>query len=75
MFDSVDTPAPWAYSWCWVYYFSVVLTFAGAIMIAVTSWKKMNMVAIVGLILITLIQAAHGLTYFWVCRSSLKPSQ
>ncbi len=73
MFDSVDTPASWAYSWCWVYYLSVLLTIIGAFMILITSWKKMNMMAVVGLALITLVQVAHGLTYFWVCRTSLKP--
>lgn len=74
MFESVDTPAPWAYSWCWVYFFAVVLTIIGAIAVLAISWKKQNAMTIAFLILITIVQSIHGLTYFWICRSSLKQS-
>lgn len=74
MFESIDTPAPWAYSWCWVYFFAAVLTVIGAVVVLGMSWKKQNAIGITLLLFITMIQSVHGLTYFWICRSSLKQS-
>jgi hypothetical protein len=75
MFDSIDTPAPWAYSWCWVYYFGAVLTIIIAVVVAVSSWKKLNAASLIGLGLVAVIQTMHGLTYFWTCRAALKPGK
>lgn len=73
MFETIDTPAPWAYNWCWVYFLIAIGTVIGALVALIFSWKKLNLVSMIALVLVTVVQVAHGLTYFWVCRSSLKP--
>lgn len=69
---TLDVPPSWAPSWCYVYFLGAVIGALMVLFVALTSFKKLG-IANVLLILIGLgFNFLHGMTYFWMCRSSLK---
>jgi hypothetical protein len=70
----LDTPAPWAYSWCYYFLAAAVIPVISAILIIVSGANKIGLSALFLFVFAALIQSATFLTMFWMCRSSLKPS-
>ncbi len=73
MFDFIDTPPAWSFSWCYVYLFATVIAVALLVFGALTNIKKLNFMFLFAIALSIFLQFAHGMTYFWMCRSSLRP--
>jgi hypothetical protein len=68
-----DTPAPWAYSWCYYFLAAAAIPVISAILLVVNGASKLGMTALLLFLFAALIQSATFLTMFWMCRSSLKP--
>jgi hypothetical protein len=68
-----DTPAPWAYSWCYYFLAAAAIPVISAILLIVNGASKLGMTALLLFLFAALIQSATFLTMFWMCRSSLKP--
>ena len=68
-----DTPAPWAYSWCYYFLAAAAIPVISAILLVVNGASKLGMTALLLFLVAALIQSATFLTMFWMCRSSLKP--
>ena len=68
-----DTPAPWAYSWCYYFLAAAAIPVISAILLVVNGAGKLGMTALLLFLVAALIQSATFLTMFWMCRSSLKP--
>ena len=69
-----DTPAPWAYSWCYYFLAAAAIPVISAILLVLNGGSKLGITALLLFLFAALIQAATFLTMFWMCRSSLKPS-
>jgi hypothetical protein len=69
-----DTPAPWAYSWCYYFLAAAAIPVISAILLVLNGAGKLGMTALLLFLFAALIQSATFLTMFWMCRSSLKPS-
>ena len=67
-----DTPAPWAYSWCYYFLAAAAIPVISAILLVVNGASKLGMTALLLFLVAALIQSATFLTMFWMCRSSLK---
>ena len=65
------TPPSWSAQWCYFYFATTILGAAAVIIILLMNMKKIGfagmIIAVIGLI----INFLHGMTYFWICRSSL----
>ena len=64
----------WAYSWCFFFMFSgimAIVTGVGAILFS----KKIGFGIATAYMAAALVQAATAFTMFWMCRSSLRPTQ
>jgi len=68
-----DTPAPWAYSWCYYFLAAAAIPVISAILLVLNGAGKLGIVALLLFLFAALIQSATFLTMFWMCRSSLKP--
>ena len=68
-----DTPAPWAYSWCYYFLGAAAIPVISAILLVVSGGNKIGITALLLFLFAALIQSATFLTMFWMCRSSLKP--
>lgn len=68
-----DTPAPWAYSWCYYFLGAAAIPVISAILLLVSGGNKIGITALLLFLFAALIQSATFLTMFWMCRSSLKP--
>ena len=68
-----DTPAPWAYSWCYYFLAAAAIPVISAILLVLNGASKLGMTALLLFLVAALIQSATFLTMFWMCRSSLKP--
>jgi hypothetical protein len=68
----LDTPAPWAYSWCYYFLAAAAIPVISAILLVVNGASKLGMTALLLFLVAALIQSATFLTMFWMCRSSLK---
>lgn len=69
-FDLI-TPPSWSASWCYFYFISTIL---GAIAVTLIIAMNANKIGVLGVIVAALglaINFLHGMTYFWMCRSSL----
>jgi hypothetical protein len=71
--NAFDTPAPWAYSWCYYFLAAAAIPVISAILLLVSGRNKLGWTALFLFVLAALIQSATFLTMFWMCRSSLKP--
>ena len=70
-FEDVPT---WAYSWCFFFMFSgimAIVTGLGAVLFS----KKIGFGVATAYMLAAFVQAATAFTMFWMCRSSLRPTQ
>lgn len=70
---SLESVPGWAYNWC--YYFAaitILAVIAGLGSLAVS--KSIGFANVVFILIGLGIQAATGLTLFWMCRSSLRAS-
>lgn len=72
MFDSIENPPAWAYTWCYVFFIGAVLAFLGTLAVIYTTGSKLGTAGTVTLLVTAFAQVATGMTYFWMCRSSLK---
>ena len=68
-----DTPAPWAYSWCYYFLAAAAIPVISAILLVVNGASKVGIIALLLFLVAALIQSATFITMFWMCRSSLKP--
>ena len=71
--DFLNTPAPWAYSWCYYFLAAAAIPVISAILLILNGVGKVGMSALLLFLFAALIQSATFLTMFWMCRSSLKP--
>lgn len=68
-------PRPnWAYNWCYFFAAGAVISVLTALA-TLTLYKKVSTPVLVASFLAALIQGATALTLFYMCRSSLEPTQ
>ena len=67
-----DTPAPWAYSWCYFFATMGTLVLISGIISVVVNSRSMGFLLTLFVVLITLMEAATFFTLFWMCRGSLR---
>lgn len=71
-FFEIAEPPTWAYSWCWIYMIVTIFSFVLLVGTVFANLKKLNLISILAILIGTGIQFVHGMTYFWMCRASLK---
>jgi hypothetical protein len=65
----------WIFSWCYYYLFATLVAVVVILMQMVGFAKKLSAFEMIAIVFSTVILFAHGITYFWVCRSALNPQK
>lgn len=78
---SLDTPPGWAFSWCWYFFVASAVSAITAVLTLVTlvtmfsELNKKGSAPLLGIYVVALaVQSITAMVTFWMCRSSLKPS-
>lgn len=65
------TPPTWAANYCYLYFAGAMVVVGVVALALLTGFKKMNMLAILALLLSGALAFMDAIMYFWICRSSL----
>ena len=68
----IQTPPEWAYSWCYFFAATALLTVISGFGVLLAS-KRIGVGLALLALLSALIQAATAMTLFWMCRTALNP--
>lgn len=79
--NSLETPPGWAFSWCWYFFIASAISAITAVLTLVTLVtmfselnKKGSVPLLAAYIVVLGVQSVTAMVTFWMCRSSLKPS-
>ena len=71
---NVETVPAWAHQWCYYFLAIAVVSITTGLFVGIAASKKLGIALTILYLIGTLVQAATGMTLFWMCRTSLNPN-